>query len=245
MSDEQYLFNAHEYPWHSPRYVLEAYDYLLTAYDQNAVIKEKVFEKAREMRAAAICLLGIWQIQDEHFMMQVSRDRSPDVRTMVLKEIKDKPNHGFFQEVELVALDDNSDETELIPFLERTKLSPRYAYDDKTIILVELKKNMTIPSYNEIHRQLEPLNPTPTVMILCRVHPTEHQYAVTQVWPIVELNSEVDVVKAANAYPSPHNLQLTRGMARKVMFSNSGKPKPTYYEVFGIDPKDIESFKRV
>jgi len=242
MTNEQYLFDAKEYPWHSPRYVLEAYNYLLSKYGGETMNSEKTFEKAREMRVTAICLLVMHKALKDHFFMQISREQSPDVRTMVRKEVKGRPVHGFFQEVEVVTFDNNSSETNLIKFLKRTKLSKHYSYDDKTIILCELKKNMILPPYKQLYLELSKLSPTPTIMIVGKISPSTHLYSVCQLWPKLELNTTVDLIAATKNYPSPHNLRLYRGMSQKKSIKKSSEPKPTYYQVFGINESETRKF---
>jgi hypothetical protein len=234
VATSDYIFDSGLYPWHSPRYVLEAYDSLIQTFNDQA-LGSKDFEKAREARLVAISLLGIHELTKRHYLMQVSRENSPDIVTMFRAELKGMPVHGFFQEVEVVSFDKNSPETDVVEFLKRTKLSPKYSYDNKTIILCEVKRDMRLPPYETIHTRLKELNPLPTVIIIGKISPEKLIYKICQIWPTLDLLTDIDVFELANKYPSPHNLQLTKGSDHQIKYGKRVAGKPGYFEVFGLD----------
>lgn len=131
--------NIQRYPWHSPRYVLKAYDVLLKEFG-DSVPNAREFKTAREARITAIALLGIHKLQKRHYVMQVYREgSSPDIVTLTLTERQPQPVLANLQDVEVVTWEKHSKIESLFDFLVSTKLSPKKSYDDKTVILCEIK----------------------------------------------------------------------------------------------------------
>ena len=233
-------YDIQSFPWHSPRYVLDAFDWLLKKYN-GLVVKEREFKSAREARAVAILLLGISKQQNQHYVMQVSREESPDIISLTLIERENKPVYALIQEVEVVTLNMHSKDIDVVNFLKRTKLSPKKSYDDKTVILCEIRKKMQLESYEIINKKLNKIQAKTDIFLLGKISPNKQIYQMCQVWRKLNMIYDIDVYRLGMNYPEPHNLMLTPGVSKKILIKKSDFPKPSYYEVFALNEEKIKS----
>lgn len=225
-------------PWHSPAYVLFCFDKILEIFKEKISI-HRDFKKAREARAAAILLLGINKLQKIHYMMQIVEDESPDILSIRLVESKNRPIIGEIQGIEILSYGSYS-QGEVTDFIINKKLSPsvsKKAYDDKTIILCEVKKKVKLLPYLKMYKKLKKINPISTVFIFGKVSPVKHIYQICQIWPKVDYLVDVDLVNLVKKYPQPHNLMITRSSEKKINYISSEAQKPTPFEVFGLDKR--------
>lgn len=240
-SKDEYIYDVKQHPWYSPPKILLSYVELIKKYGDDRVKSDTKFKKAKEALSVAILLLGMRKLFGEHYLMQVSDDESPDVRSMILKEQPGRPVHGYFQEVEVVHFEKHSKAENIIEFLKQTKLSKKKSYDELTIILCHLDKDMHIPSFKAIHDELATMNPKPQIYLLGRISPDEQEYLVTQVWHDYFDPVRVNAIELANAYPRrPSSLRLTRSSSDKITYEQVIGQKSTVEEVFHLDQVDTQ-----
>lgn len=226
-------------PWHSPSYVLWSLDQLILKYGEIVGTKRE-FQKAREARAVALLLLGINKTQGLHYMMQISDDNSPDIRSIRLVERPNQPTVGEIQDVEVVTFGNYSD-GEVADFIINKKLNSKKAYDDKTIILCEVIKRTNLQPYVTMYEKMKSINPLPTIFVLGKISPEQDRYVyqICQIWPSIDYLEDIDVLQQVKTYPAPHNLMLNHGPAQIITYTKSGKAKPTPYEVFGLNEQEL------
>lgn len=238
--DDAYDYDVKGSPWFSPRYVLESFDTLLKVFESSVVSTQSDFQKAREARVVSIALLGISSLQRRHYVMQIYQGERPDVASLTLVERKDKPVHALLQQVEVVVFEKHSDENDVLEFLARTKLSPIKGYDSNTVILCEIRKTMRLEPYMKMHSKLKKINPEPTVMLIGRISRSRYLYQICQIWPEINLLTDIDVKEAATKYPAPHVFRLVLGADQKINIVKSNLPRPTHFEVFNLDEEKLK-----
>lgn len=228
--------------WLSPVFVIQSAVEIYKLYSEEIVATKSEFKSVQEAVAAAFMLLGMYENQKIHYFMQCSREDSPDILTLTLVEKKVQPYiEGQYQTVEVVTYEDHSEQT-LFEFLRDTKLSPKKAYDDKTIILCFVNKVTQTPDENGFHEMLKTLSPKPQIVILGRMRDADSRYSLMQVWPFAA-RIEYSASDIAKTYPLPPHMKLSRTMDRKVKFTHTTEVKaPTMYEVFGIDEKRVKKY---
>lgn len=230
------IFDITKYTWHSPRYILICFDRILAAFGE-VVYSHGEFKKVREIKAVAILLLGLYKLQNIPYLLQISRDTSPDVITLRLREAKDISVEAQRQTVEVVTYGHFSDKG-ILEFLINTKLSPEKAkksYDDKTVILCEITKQIRLPPYKLMFEELKKINPRPVVFTLGKISQDKHIYQICQIWPEIDFLTDIDMIELANSYPKPHNTRFIKSASKKVTIAPSVLPKPNEFEVFGLD----------
>lgn len=234
-SKEEYLFDVKKHPWYSPPKILLAYVELIKKYGEVEVRSNTKFQKAKEALSVALLLLGMREIYQEHYLMQVSDDESPDVRSMVLKEQLDKPVHGYFQEVEVVHFEKHSKAENIVDFLKKTKLSKKKSYDELTIILCHLDRDIYIPSFKDIHEELKEINPKPQIYLIGRISADKQEYLITQIWHEYVEPIKIDAIKLANSYPrKPSSLLLTRSSSDKITYGQATPSNASIEDIFHL-----------
>jgi hypothetical protein len=89
--------------------------------------------------------------------------------------------------------------------------------------------------------ELTQLKPKPTIIILGKISPDKQEYQTCQVWPDLNLATDIDVFKLANEYPSPHSLTLVKGGDHKLSYGKRIAGKPSYFEAFGLDEVKLKT----
>lgn len=231
-----------KYHWLSPVFVLVCVDKMYELYSEETVVTKNEFKRVQEAFYGALMLLGLYGNQKKHYFMQSSREQTPDILTLTMVEKTEIPYiEGQYQTVEIVTYEDHSTK-DLLSFLRDTKLSPRKAYDNKTIILCYVNKNTNIPPETIIHEQLKSLKPKPQIVILGRMGGTKTWYRMLQVWPFAA-KYEYDAAVIAKSYPPPPHMKLGRSLDKKIKFVHTEEVKaPTIYEVFGIDEEKVKKY---
>jgi hypothetical protein len=207
-------------------------------YDK-AVFSDRLFQKAREGRSVAILLLEIHRRQGLHFLMQISEDDSPDVRTVTLQEIPNNPVHGYFQEIEVVNLGPHSLTENIIEFLKQTKLSKEKSYDEKTIILCQIDKDMVSGPWEGMHSELKYLNPKFPIYIMGKVSKDQEIYRICHVWDELERPSDIDISTLAKSYPKPDTVVLTLSVEKNITFKPINRSRPSVFEILHLNEVDI------
>lgn len=232
-SPDNYLFDAQQFPWFSPPKIAIAYSQLIKKYGEDVLTNTR-FQKAKEAGSVALLLLAMNKIFGEHYLLQVSDDESPDVRSVILKEIPGQPIHGFFQEVEVVHFEEHSKETDVVDFLKTTKLSKKKSYDELTIILCHIQKNIDIPPIEHLRRRIAELSPKPQIYLLGKVIEPE-KYLVTQLWKETWPDFVIDMLEQVTKYPRrPSILWLTKSSSKTLNFRPYTGRKPTLEEIFHL-----------
>jgi len=236
-------YNAKEKHWVSPRLILVYYEDLLKIYGDNFYKDE--FKKVLEAKTVAIALLGVHKGSGIQFFMQIPKsiNSSPDIITMNLKEYPDKPVQMETQDIEVVEYGENSDE-DLATFLIKEKLSPvqsKKAYDEKTIIMCRITKNIVGVDNQALHNEIKKINPKPIVYLTGPIFGRKGFYRLVRVWPILDSYVEIDVRKEAINYPYPDSCLFGLGMGKKINFGKTKLPLPTPYEVFELNEEKLRN----
>lgn len=179
-------------------------------------LREKISSDQRkqinEAMSVAVMLVGMNKRNGSDYKLQTvkAHEQTPDIRTMRLIDEGEKAPTMEFQEVEVVTLENNSNE-EVDEFLKRTKLSPKKSYPLTTVILCHMNKNLKkAKSWMEVHQSLKELNHPNEVFILARVDPVKHKYQLVQVNPVIGIE-EYDVQEELFSKPKQKVLKMAQG----------------------------------
>lgn len=196
----------------------------------------KHYKKCCEAFIAAISLVGVIKMIGREFWMQIVDDseQSPDVRTGCYnKKIRD--NDFAIVDVEVVTYDGNSSE-DIVDFLLRTKLSRSKGYDNLTTILCHINKITSIPSAEELNRQLVSKNPKikPHVVLIGKTDPVKETYRMVQIYPEVDLDTTFDLMIEYHARKYNGVLVLNRGANKSPEFKYNPDEKHYPFENLGL-----------
>lgn len=224
--------------WFSPVNVIYHFKKLET--EGKIIPGQKHYKKCREAFIVAISLVGVIKMLGREFWMQIVDDSegSPDVRTGCYdKKIHD--NDFAIVDVEVVTYDANSSEN-LIDFLLRTKLSDGKGYDDLTTILCHIDKITSIPSADELNKQIIAKNPKikPRVVVIGKTDPVKEIYRMVQIYPDVDLDITFDLMAECHARKYNGVLVLKRGVNKPTEFKYSPDEKHYPFESLGISAAD-------
>jgi hypothetical protein len=197
---------------------------------------QKHYKKCCEAFIAAISLVGIIKMLEREFWMQIVDDSegSPDVRTGCYdKKIRD--NDFAIVDVEVVTYDANSSES-LVDFLLRTKLSASKGYDNLTTILCHINKITSIPSAEELNKQIIARNPKikPHVVIIGKTDPVKEIYRMVQIYPDVDLDITFDLMAECHARKYNGVLVLNKGANKVPEFKSNQDEKHYPFENLGL-----------
>ncbi len=171
----------------------------------------------RESMSTAIMLVGIEKMTGATFYLQPvgQNEQTPDVRTMSL-DLDSDPDMMLIQEVEVVTLEDNSDES-VDDFLKRTKLSPFKSYPPTTVILCHFDKTShQTKSWMDVHKSIKETGSKLEVYVLARVDGKTQKYQLVQVNPVINL-VEYDVTQELTAKPPKTVLKMRRSKDKRMI----------------------------
>jgi hypothetical protein len=193
--------------WYPPANILYHGDRKLRGQIDNALRKQ-----IHEMMSTAIMVVGLNKLHGENYRLQQvdPSEQTPDVRTMRVVPQEGSFNLLEVQEIEVVTLEGHSDES-VDDFLKRTKLNSKKAYPSTTTILCHINKNLKgSKPWLDVHEALKEVGINNDVFILARMHPTNHQYQLVKVHPVIEF-VEFDVNNELNSMPRQKVLKMTPG----------------------------------
>lgn len=192
-------------------------------------------KKAGEMMAVAIAMAAMQDMHNRPFWIQGVPDseQSPDVRTICC----DPPKNGkapwcFQQDVEVVSYTKYSANMDLADFVASTKLAKDSAYDHQTTILVNVEAPAKLPlpdQWSAALTQTGKLNP---VLVLGRIHPTNPQYRLASVHPVVEYAIDYDAPTLLKKRSDVTVMKWSLGTEAHEVFDSEEKHCP--FENFGV-----------
>lgn len=190
---------ANNKPWFSPAYVLAEYVRLLKMVGSEKIEKEEKYKQIREMKAVALFLLGVMQGADKEYWLQPVLDEgTPDVRTFCFDQTEEGVVEQVFQEVEVVTYNEHSEEN-IIDFIKRTKLD-KSSYPEYFVILCDIRKNYKLPSPKEMHSELKKINPSLTIALIGRTHPTKETYRALKIYPEIGFVEDFNALELSVSY---------------------------------------------
>lgn len=228
--------NIQAEPWYSPKQIVEKFQYLLRLYTEEE-LKDRIFQRAREMFTGAVNLLGAYELSTEnkYFMQSNNQTDSPDV--MAVKQVVYNGTiHALVTQMEIVDFDENAKTDDLVEFLKGNKLSPRKAYTEHDMIVVTI--NRKVP-YNpqEVHRALKVLNPKPTIYVLGRkVGAADGDFMISTPWPTLYPSIDYNIITTTAKYSIPPRVQFNLGVEKEIKYTKTSEvPHVDIYSIMGID----------
>jgi hypothetical protein len=195
----------------------------------------RVPKKAGEMMAVAITMAIAQELHKKQYWIQgiLDSEQSPDVRTMYAEERKDgKAPWGCQQDIEIVKYTKYSAGMNLAEFVAKTKLGPNYAYDDQTIILVDVQSGARLPSANEWSAALSATGKHNQVLVLGRINLRYPHYRLAIVHPIPEAAIDYDPYVLLKKQGYMGVMKWSRGTEVRQVKNINEKHCP--FEKFGI-----------
>lgn len=149
-------------------------------------------------------------------------------------------------QMEITELNEHFEAADIVDFLKKTKLSPRKAYNEKTMIICVINRLMKY-DYKEVGRKVAELKPKSTVFITGRVDGVVGEplgsFVIFQAYPTLTKPLQFNVNETIKKYKllSPITLQL--GTKDEMKPSNIGKI--SIFDIFGIDENKVkEKYKK-
>jgi hypothetical protein len=209
--------------WYSPRKIL-----LRAAQEETklgaAFKKSPKYKAVIEARAVALMLLGIEKIQGREYWLQIVDpvEQSPDIRTAT--HMIETDNRLAYQDVEVVTLESHSPE-DIDDFLKRTKLSSEKSYQEDTIILCYIDKNMATKPWSEINKALAALGRKYDIYVLGRTDAVEQNYQLVRVYPSIDHMINYDAMEEAKK-SARDTMRFERGTVKKASRDENENHEP-------------------
>ncbi len=228
--------NIQAEPWYSPKQIVEGFQYLLRLYTEEE-LKDRLFQRAREMFTGSVNLLGAYELGPEnlYFLQSNNQTASPDV--MAVKQVvHNKTIHAMVTQMEVVDMDDNAPTDDIIEFLKKTKLAPTKAYNEHDMIVLTINRKVPYNS-QAVHEALKKLNPKPTIYVLGRkVGANDGDFMISTPWPTLYPPIDYNIITTAAKYTLPYRVQFNLGVDTEIKYDKvSTLSKVSLYEVLGID----------
>lgn len=227
--------------WYSPKQIVEEFQYLLYLYTEEE-LKDRIFQRAREMFIGAVNLLGAYELGHEnlYFLQSNNQTSSPDV--MAVKQVvQNGAIHALLTQMEVVGMDDNAPTDDIVEFLKMTKLAPTKAYNEHDMIVLTI--NRKVP-YNAqaVHESLKELNPKPTIYLLGRkIGAVDGDFMISTPWPILYPPIDYNIIATASKYTLPPRVQFNLGIETEIKYTKSTNvPRVNIYDVMGIDKIKVD-----
>jgi hypothetical protein len=190
--------------WYSPGYLIECgeqADRLATANGRK--LSDGEIKVINETRTGALLALGL-TLRDKRirYVQPVDpKEGAPDVRIVHQTESKVKSyDWGAYIDVEIVRYEDHSKES-IADFLKKTKLTPKKAYQDGTMILCGIDKTIEGGQlWKDVAAELTPIKNKLDTFLIGRTHPTEWKIAMARIHPSYDSLTMFDVKSAVKKY---------------------------------------------
>ena len=233
-------YNEKKDAWFSPKHVVDNFEVLRGVFRDNLLKHD--FKKARELFAGAITLLGAYELssQNKYFLQLNKQSSSPDIIAAKQTERTDLPILLELAQIELTEFEEHAKTDELVDFLKTTKLSPRKAYSNKTMIACLINRMMPV-NRQKIAKQLSDISPTSSVYIIGRKDRGGiGDFVIFQAYPKLTRFIKYNVDKTASKYSLPSPVRLSLGMDRKIIYKNARVEYISVFEMFGLDEEKIK-----
>jgi len=162
-------YDVHKDSWYSPIRVIQGFHFLEQRYGDN--IYKSEFKRAREMFAAAVALLGAYELSSENrYFLQINRQsESPDVMAGTQTEAESSGILLELMQMEVTDFEEHFPSDDIVEFLKVTKLSPKKGYGEKTVIVCMVNRMLSL-NHRDVAEKVKALNPKSTIYILGRSH---------------------------------------------------------------------------
>lgn len=164
----------------------------------NQKISSDMKKAITESYATSVMALGANQLLDRQLRIQLvdPKERSPDNRLMYEVAMPPGSKHDFnmeYWDVEVVTLEEHSNE-QVDDFLKRTKLASTKSYDQETIILCYINRDIANGKlWSDVSDELKKLNTPNNIFLIGKIHPTKPIYQLARVNPTFDSIIEYDV----------------------------------------------------
>jgi hypothetical protein len=186
------------YLWFTPGYMIQCGIQARKKFREEGKRAPSEMSKAlNESYATAVACLGFNKLMNKEFRLQLvsPQERSPDIRVSYEVPAPEGSRHDEwlnYWDIEVVTLDEHSSEQDADDFLKRTKFAATKSYDQETIILCYINKDIVHGKlWKHVSAELAKLSPQNSTFLLGRTHPTEYKYYLARVHP--HLDSLIDV----------------------------------------------------
>lgn len=233
-------YDFQKYPWLSPQLVISAMGKLARLYESDVGSKRE-FKLAREMFDGAVALLGAYNLHpdNKYYMQPNLQSDSPDVVAVKQTEIVNSPILLEITKLEIVRMNDYSPTNDVVEFLKNTKLSPKKAYDNKTLIVCVLDKKIQV-NRRKIAKELEKVKPKPTIYILGKFRGNNDKWVIFSPYPNPTKAVFYSLSETMKKYKLPSPMKLCRGIAKKISYLKINPKVTTIYDIFNLKETDLK-----
>lgn len=241
--NESVDYNVQLESWYSPAEIIKRYEMLRDTYGDEALTKRE-FKRAREMFCGAITLLGAYVLSEEnvYFLQGNNQSTSPDVVAAKQTERNGAPILAEISQLEIVEMEDHYPGNDVVEFLKATKLSPKKGYNEHTLIVCVVNKQIPIDR-KEIAKKLAEITPAikPYIYITGRVgKPEQEEFSIFTPYPRPTKIVLYKVQEVIGAYSIPSRIRFNLGMADRISYEKAELEPVNTYNIFGLDQKLIE-----
>lgn len=225
--------------WYSPKEVIEKFELIRSVF-KDAILNHE-FKRAREMFTCAVALLGAYELSPEnkYWLQSNNQSSSPDV--MAAAQFEQEAGILLSQtQMEVVELEEHAKITDIVEFLQSTKLSPLRGYDEYMMIVLVV--NRFVPfNHREIHERLKKIRPKPTIYILGRPQDASFgTFTLFTPYPGLTRPFRYDVVETAKKYSIPPRINFHLATDKKVSYKKEIMTGISAYDTLGLDKEKIE-----
>lgn len=238
-------YDVQKFPWYSPRLIIKSINRLTKIYGSN-IEDKKEFKLAREMFAAAVALLGAYELDtsNKYFMQANFQNSSPDVMSAKQTEQLFAPILLELNQIEIVTMNEYSDTNDVVEFLKRTKLSPKKSYSEDTLIVLIVNKKIQVNRV-KIADELKEINAKPTIYILGKNVGDNDQWTIFSPWPRATRFVIYNLSDVIDKFQLPECVSLHRSLDHKISYVESKKVTTTVQRLFNIEINSVEKYRKI
>ncbi len=234
--------NRHDYnerkdSWYSPKEIIIRFESVRKVYG-NTITSDPLFKKAREMYTGALALAGAYELSEEnnYYMQLNTQTESPDVVAVRLVEKINEPVNAEIVQMEIVEFEEHSKTNDLVEFLKINKLPPRKIYDEETMIICLVNKEIPI-NMNEISSNLNNIIPKiqQNIYIIGRGVYNSDDFYIFSPYPKQTKVIKFDILNTLNKYKLYPRIRLFKGVNEKIEFTETQEEVLSTYEILGLE----------
>jgi hypothetical protein len=223
-------YNVQLEPWYSPIKIINDYGKLFRYFGDNTY--HNLFDRAHEMFAGAISLLGAYELDhgNIYYMQSNNQTETPDV--VAAKQVEGiKPQVVLsIVNVEVVSLDDHSPETDATAFLKRTKLSPMKSYTEDDMIMLSINKDVAFNS-QQFYQDVKRLRPRPSIFVIGR---SGDDFMIFSPHPVHTKMVRFNAADTALKYQINDRVRFGLGSGSKITFKDLPPEREDVFDVLGL-----------
>jgi hypothetical protein len=195
--------------WFNPAYLLHC-----GFVAESAGVRSAILKAINETRATCIWALAANKLMGVQHLINIvdPKEQTPDTRVMLEAPPRGKTKQRWGQYLDIEVVTYGERETESIDhFLVKKKLSPDRAYQEGTIILCWVNKNITNGKlWKDISKDLTTAGvPKLDTFLLGKTHPIEPLYCIGRVSPEFDSIIQIDAMnEAKKKYAEPGGTRI-------------------------------------